>query len=326
MQTKPEQLRSAPLPRMAGRLSYMRSKLTAVDALDATHLAVLGIPMEREGAQPSGCSMGPLALRETSVYYGWFNNPQFASLPVDVHTRTQVDTSSINTRLVDIGDIHVHGLARAAAETVVTQTLDALRAIRCPLLILGGDDSIVYPVVKSFAQHASCGFVQVGGLIPAVGAQADRASSVSRLFAENQLRPAQTVFLAPVRTAASESLAALRHAGGTIINTKNVRHGNACSTTFADLAAANKHMIMQFDLSACDASIHGMTNTSNFYGLNLPDIQNILAAAGRTSLDALIVTGLNPCLHGLGVVKTGQRLLATALLTFIYSRLGLPGR
>jgi agmatinase len=43
-----------------------------------------------------------------------------------------------------------------------------------------------------------------------------------------------------------------------------------------------------------------------------------------------MLTGLNPSRPGMGVVKVGQRLMVTALLAFIYTRLGFgidhPGR
>ena len=35
-----------------------------------------------------------------------------------------------------------------------------------------------------------------------------------------------------------------------------------------------------------------------------------------------MLTGLNPSRPGMGVVKVGQRLMVTALLTFVYARLG----
>jgi len=51
---------------------------------------------------------------------------------------------------------------------------------------------------------------------------------------------------------------------------------------------------------------------------------------GQQEVSAIMLTGLNPNRPGMGVVKVGQRLMVTALLAFIYARLGFgidhPGR
>ena len=103
-------LRSGPLPRMAGDLTFMRSTRGCVEDLTSNSLAIVGIPMEENTGADVGCRMTPQAIRETSVYFGWHANPQF-SHPVDVDVRKQISTSSIHERMTDIGDIPVEGLA-----------------------------------------------------------------------------------------------------------------------------------------------------------------------------------------------------------------------
>ena len=64
-------LRSGPLPRMAGDLTFMRSTRGCVEDLTSNSLAIVGIPMEENTGADVGCRMTPQALRETSVYFGW---------------------------------------------------------------------------------------------------------------------------------------------------------------------------------------------------------------------------------------------------------------
>ena len=71
-------LRSAPLPRMAGHLSFMRAQPKTISDLQRGDLAVLGLPFEDTCAPFAGQSLAPRALRETSVYFGWHANPQFS--------------------------------------------------------------------------------------------------------------------------------------------------------------------------------------------------------------------------------------------------------
>ena len=84
-------LRSAPLPRMAGHLSFMRAQTKAICDVRPGDLAVLGIPFEDTSAPYAGQSLAPRALRETSVYFGWHANPQF-SHPVDIDARQDIQT------------------------------------------------------------------------------------------------------------------------------------------------------------------------------------------------------------------------------------------
>ena len=89
---------------------------------------------------------------------------------------------------------------------------------------------------------------------------------------------------------------------------------------FAEVAGS---LHVHFDVSAFRPSLHGMSERPAFGGLTLPDLQKTLGEIGRAPVSSLIVTGLNPTLSGLSVVKTGLRLTVTALLAYIYGRLGL---
>ena len=62
-------LRSAPLPRMAGHLSFMRSQTKAISDVRSGDLAVLGLPFEDTSAPYAGQSLAPRALRETCLLY-----------------------------------------------------------------------------------------------------------------------------------------------------------------------------------------------------------------------------------------------------------------
>ena len=84
-------LRSAPLPRMAGHLSFMRAQTKAICDVRSGDLAVLGVPFEDTSAPNAGQSLAPRALRDTSVYFGWHANPQF-SHPVDIDAQESIQT------------------------------------------------------------------------------------------------------------------------------------------------------------------------------------------------------------------------------------------
>ncbi len=302
-------LRNAPLPRMAGQLSFMRSRQASISDLNADSLAVIGIPLEASDDRTTGARFGPLALRETSVYFGWHANPQF-SHPVDVEARVQVDTSSIHERLVDLGDIPILNGTWDDAFQSIARTLDDIRRTGANVLALGGSEGIVDPVVRGLCQGERAAIVQIGGTLPA-----PEAPGGARLL------------LAPRGGMSRENVAGVTKNGGQILPARKVSAIDSdqlvqMARTMRDQSEA---LIVQFDISAISSEWHGMGPTASHRGLDLQAAQKVLSALGKADVRGLVVTGLMPTSHGLGIVKTGQRMIVTALLGFIYARLGLSG-
>ena len=66
-----------------------------------------------------------------------------------------------------------------------------------------------------------------------------------------------------------------------------------------------------------------MSDKPVFNGMNLKLLRRVLVAIARAPIATLILTGHNPTVNGLSIVKTGQRLIVTALVGYLCSRLGL---
>ena len=150
-------LRSAPLPRMAGHLSFMRAKSKTICDVRSGDLAVLGLPFEDTSAPYAGQSLAPRALRETSVYFGWHANPQF-SHPVDIDARKDIETGGLHERLCDLGDI-LRGPDDAVHAALSTATSQINRNGACAI-ILGGSDRLSETVQSALP---NCQTVQLGG-------------------------------------------------------------------------------------------------------------------------------------------------------------------
>jgi agmatinase len=322
-------LRNAPLPRMAGDLTFMRSRRSTLGDLNAENLAILGAPIEDNIGRKSGTRFAPTALRETSVYFGWHANPQF-SHPVDIDARVPIDTSEMHDRLVDIGDIPLEGMPATIAAQAIRSTMHQLRDTNASAILLGGDDSIVCPAVAEASKDGPVGFIQIGGrLLGAMSAekgdQRGDCSPLAYLLAEECIAPRTTAVLASTGRAGMEFLREFKGAGGQIWSASDVTQAEPgeierAAQKFAEVAGS---LHVHFDVSAFRPSLHGMSERPAFGGLTLPDLQKTLGEIGRAPVSSLIVTGLNPTLSGLSVVKTGLRLTVTALLAYIYGRLGL---
>ena len=322
-------LRTAPLPRMAGDLTFMRSRRATSSDLNAENLVILGAPIEDNVGRKSGTRFAPTALRETSVYFGWHANPQF-SHPVDIDVRVPIDTSEMHARLVDIGDIPLEGMPAAVATQSIRATMQRLRKTRASAILLGGDDSIVFPAVVEASQRGPVGFIQLGGRLP--GAMPSEGnvpladcSPLNDLLAGVSIAPSTTAVMACTGRAGMEFLRDFKGAGGQLWSASDVRwaHAGAIERTAKAFAETTGSLHVHFDVSAFRPSLHGMSERPSFGGLTLPELQRTLGEIGRAPVSSLIVTGLNPTLSGLSVVKTGLRLTVTALLAYIYGRLGL---
>ena len=316
-------LGTTPLPRMAGDLTFMRARRATIQELSPVHLVVVGAPIERNWGPKSGCRFGPRALRETSVYFGWHANPQF-SHPVDVDARNRIDTTSIHDRLVDIGDVSLDHAGADGGKQSIRMTIAAIQARGAASILLGGDDEVVAPALSGLNDNNPCALIQIGGILPSSGRDIENGkSSAAHPVAGGGVALASTLFIAPAQFPTVEFLGDLTKAGGQLLDAKQLGSMNSekIEDISKDLATRAGTLAVHLDLSALSAPLHGMSNTPRLYGLSVAVLQNALTAIGQAPVDCFIITGLNPTMSGLSIVKTGQRLLVTLLLGFIYGRL-----
>jgi agmatinase len=272
-------LRSAPLPRMAGHLSFMRAQTKAICEVRPGDLAVLGVPFEDTSAPYAGQSLAPRALRETSVYFGWHANPQF-SHPVDIDARQDISTDGLHERLCDLGDIlpgpdeAIHAALRAATNQI---SLNGACAV-----ILGGSDRLSETVRSTLP---NCQTAQLGG-----------TPSDAHDF----------------------HIASLPNGFATTCNLDTT----ARLAAFSQWRDVSKPLFVQFDLSVFETSLSALCDRPRLGGCDLDTVVQWLSVMGQHEVSAIMLTGLNPNRPGMGVVKVGQRLMVTALLAFIYARLG----
>lgn len=270
-------LLDAPLPRMAGRLSFMRATCGTLEDVQPGGLAIVGLPVEDVEAAHAGQSLAPRGLRETSVYFGWHANPQFQH-PVNVDDRRAISAAGIFERMTDLGDLHAASMSRALHEV---QT--RLWAQRATAIYLGGNAALLDALAAS---EPSARIVRLGG--------AGRAGDLALAPLAGPGIPAD-----PGRTRAEVQALIDTHIGH------------------------SPRAIAIFDLSVFATSLSGLCDRPRLGGCALDEVALWLSALGASKVSAVFLTGLNPTLSGMGIIKTGQRLMVTALLSFVYARLGV---
>jgi len=319
-------LRTAPLPRMAGHLSFMRSVRANVEDLSSGTLAVIGVPMEGSKNLKSGARFSPLSIRETSVYFGWYANPQFSN-PINIDEQEVFDTSSLNERLFDLGDIPILGQTRSKAEELINHSIAQVYNRNATSIVLGGDSSIIAPVSRGIANGKSVAYIQIGGKTPGTSnTKLDHHSSLAldSLLASGEVKLADTTILAPAENPTVEFLQELSGAGAKIFSSRQLKDMSSKEIADLSLTLSNRELpvIVNLDLSSVSSELHGMSDRPIFNGMSLKLLRRVLVALASAPIATLIVTGHNPTINGLSIVKTGQRLIVTALVGYICSRLG----
>ena len=128
-------LLDAPLPRMAGFLPFMRARTGTLDDVVPGMVAAFGAGLD--GADDdAGTAAGPLALRETSAYFGSHFTAGMAQA-MDIDRRRVLDSAAVAGRMIDLGDLDPPTPAAVQAAASAIARRGAL-----PLLLGGADDLI----------------------------------------------------------------------------------------------------------------------------------------------------------------------------------------
>jgi len=111
----------------------------AIKKTDNYHIAILGIPFDEKSSYLKGASLGPKAIREAST-----------SRSINAWTELAVNLEE-DTIIADLGDLTLRGSVSEIFAHIEEKVLNIIEKGVIPV-ILGGDHSISYPIVKAFFQ------------------------------------------------------------------------------------------------------------------------------------------------------------------------------
>ncbi len=141
-----------------GLATFMKAPVCEDFSKIDADVAVLGIPYDAGIGFRPGTRFGPREIRNYSVRYSGWGSWHGGSGYWDVNTKRRMLT---NTRIVDCGDVDV---AYYDFERNMGLMTDGARAIldrgALPVLI-GGDHSVTYPLVRAFERFAPLDVVHI---------------------------------------------------------------------------------------------------------------------------------------------------------------------
>lgn len=110
----------------------------AIKRAEDYDLAVVGVPYDEKSSFLKGPAKGPRAIREASTS---------ACINAWTETGVNLDTDAV---MVDLGDVDTRGDYAAVSARITEQTARIAAKGAVPI-VLGGDHSISYPVIKGMA-------------------------------------------------------------------------------------------------------------------------------------------------------------------------------
>ncbi|TKJ31945.1 agmatinase [bacterium (candidate division B38) B3_B38] len=111
----------------------------AVKKADDYQIAILGIPFDEKSSYLKGASLGPRAIREAST-----------SKMINPWTELGVNLRE-DTAIADLGDLTLKGSVSEIFAHIMRKVLGIIERGVMPV-VLGGDHSITYPIIRAFAQ------------------------------------------------------------------------------------------------------------------------------------------------------------------------------
>ena len=128
------QVDATKVPRFAGLGTFAR--LPRLDEVSEADIAIVGVPFDAGVSYRSGARFGPNHIRESSRLLRPYNPAQDAS-PFAL------------AQVVDAGDIAANPFDIAEAVEQIGAGMDELLAKKIKPVVLGGDHTIAYPIIKS---------------------------------------------------------------------------------------------------------------------------------------------------------------------------------
>lgn len=205
----------------------------AVQASSRYELAIIGVPFDEKSSYLRGAAGGPAAIRASST--GKARNP-VTELGVDLEH---------DTVLVDLGDVDTSGDVDKSFRRIEAAVAAVFKKKARPI-VLGGDHSITYPILKAVARaHRAVDILHFDAhpdlYEDLYGDRLSHACPFARIMEDGL---AKTLVQVGVRAATADQRAVAQQRGVRMVEMKDFREG---------LALEFKHpLYISFDLDSLD--------------------------------------------------------------------------
>lgn len=274
------------VPTFVGVRTFMGTPYVAnLDELHA-EFAVLGVPFDEGTWGWPGARYGPRNLRESSQEYNHDLTEGFYYIDGD---RTVLK----GKHWVDVGDVPIMPTVPSQTDDKITEMVRKIRSKGAFPIVLGGDHSITFPVLRAFDvpftlihfdAHLDTWNGAPGNL--------DHASWVNRAA---QLQTVKKIIQLGQRGLANdeEAMANARRANTTVITAEQI-HRKGVEWVLAQIPATG-NIYITLDVDVMDPTLAPGTGTLEPDGLNFTEIDGLLkGVTSKGQLVGIDVVEVNP--------------------------------
>jgi agmatinase len=276
--------------------------LTKLDA----DFAVLGVPFDEGTWGQPGERYGPRDLRENSQEYAHDLTEGFYYIDGD---RTLLK----GKRWVDVGDVIVYPTVPAETGQKITDAVKAILAKKSFPIILGGDHSITFPVIRAY--NVPLTVVHIDAHLDTWNGAKDNLDHASWVLRVAKLPSVKKIVQLGMRGIANDAEAAGNaKALGTKIVTGEEIHRRGVSAAIGAIPQS-ENIYVTFDVDSMDPTLAPGTGTLEPGGLTFPEIDELmLGIPKKGKLVGVDIVEVNPYRDPSGrTAQTAIRLLIDLL-------------
>lgn len=268
MDAHPQPLGGNEMPRFGGIATYMR--LPGTSRLADLDVAVVGVPFDLGTSNRPGARFGPRAIRAESVLIRPYNMATRAA-PFD---RLRID---------DVGDVATNAFNLADSVARIEEYYDDLTAHDVRPLSIGGDHTIVLPILRALARrHGPLGVVHVDAhtdINDAMFGERITHGTPFRRAVEEGLLDGERVVQIGVRATgyAADDFDWSRQQGFRVVQVEECWH-RSLTPLMAEVREqlAGGPVYISFDIDGLDPAFAPGTGTPEIGGLTVPQALEII--------------------------------------------------
>ena len=276
-------------------------------------IVVVGVPFDEGTSARPGARYGPRDIREGSLIYAWAIRNGFFYIDGEQWVLR-------GARWADVGDVDVEPMEPATTFGRVTEAVRAIRQRNALPVVLGGDHSISFPVIRAY-ELSSLTVIHFDAHLDSYGAPPKREAIPtfvtdhgSWVSAVAQL-PGIKIVQIGMRGVSNDEhgLKLSRRYGATVVTSEQI-HRNGIQSALAAIPKC-ENIYVSLDIDVLDPASAPGTGTAEVGGLTFQQLSDILRAIpSKGRLVGVDVVEVNSYYDPTGVTaQTATRLIIDLL-------------
>lgn len=278
-----------------------------------TKVAIIGIPWDEGAGFIPGQRLAPKQIRD---YSARFRLPKNGFFLIENEKRVLE-----NLKMIDLGDIGTYKTLPQKTFDNITESIEEIVAKNIFPIILGGDHSITYPVVRGFNKYKNLGIIQIDAHLDFTFSREDiTLGNENCIRRVSELPFVSSIIQLGIRglLPIEEPFLAAKKRGNIIITTEKIKKEGPINVVKNLYKKMNtKNFYLTLDIDALDPSIAPGTATREPNGLTYEEVKQILQNVAKLyNIVGLDVVEVNPLIDPSGLTAI---VAVRLILDFLFS-------